>query len=90
MFVCVFCATLVKTTCTLSFLQVLSASEYDRRWTVSRVAGDLYRSEGLAGFARGMGARIVTMSVGSSISWFTYEVVKRQLGAAYEDEEERL
>lgn len=63
-------------------LQVLSAADHTRGWTVSRVLSDLYQKEGIKGFSRGMTARVGTMSVGSSISWCVYELVKRRLGAS--------
>lgn len=61
-------------------LQVLTAAERGQKRRSSwQVAGELWRAEGMKGFTRGAGARIATLSVGSSISWFCYEMVKRQL-----------
>jgi hypothetical protein len=62
-------------------LQVLSTAEGGRqRRTALSVARELYAAEGGAGFTRGMAARVATLSVGSTISWFVYEMVKRHLG----------
>jgi solute carrier family 25 citrate transporter 1 len=61
-------------------LQVLTAAEKgQKRRSAWQVAGELWRAEGVKGFTRGAGARIATLSVGSSTSWFCYEMVKRQL-----------
>jgi len=61
-------------------LQVLTAAEKgQKRRSAWQVAGELWSTEGVKGFTRGAGARITTLSVGSSISWFCYEMVKRQL-----------
>ncbi|KAK2078861.1 hypothetical protein QBZ16_003701 [Prototheca wickerhamii] len=60
-------------------LQVLSVTDPGKRYKAFPVAGYLLRKEGLGGFARGLGARVVTMAAGSSVSWFAYELVKRKL-----------
>ena len=61
-------------------LQVLTAAEKgQKRRSAWQVAGELWAAEGVKGFTRGAGARIATLSVGSSTSWFCYEMVKRQL-----------
>ena len=61
-------------------LQVLTAAEKgQKRRSAWQVAGELWHAEGMKGFTRGAGARIATLSVGSSTSWFCYEMVKRQL-----------
>jgi solute carrier family 25 citrate transporter 1 len=61
-------------------LQVLTAAEKgQKRRSAWQVAGELWAAEGMKGFTRGAGARIATLSVGSSTSWFCYEMVKRQL-----------
>jgi solute carrier family 25 citrate transporter 1 len=61
-------------------LQVLTAAEKGQKQRSAwQVAGELWSAEGVKGFTRGAGARITTLSVGSSISWFCYEMVKRQL-----------
>ena len=61
-------------------LQVLTAAEKGQRQRSAwQVAGELWRAEGVAGFTRGAGARIATLSIGSSMSWWCYEMVKRQL-----------
>jgi hypothetical protein len=63
-------------------LQVLTGNDLKgSRSGVRAVATMLYREEGLTGFTRGMAARVGTISVGSSISWFVYEMVKRTLAA---------
>ncbi len=56
--------------------QVLSSSA-----SSASITRQLFAAEGLRGFARGMGARVLTMSGGSTISWFVYEMVKKQLMA---------
>jgi hypothetical protein len=65
-------------------LQVLAAAE---RGSVRRgawqTAGELWRAEGVRGFTRGAGARVATLSLGSSLSWFSYEMVKRELERAF-------
>ena len=60
---------------------MLSATDYRRERSTLSVARDLLRSEGARGFTRGMAARVLTLSTGSSVSWFIYETVKRQLSA---------
>ena len=61
-------------------LQVLTAAERGQRersaWQTAR---ELFAAEGFSGFTRGLGPRVATLSVGSSMSWFCYEMVKRQL-----------
>ena len=61
-------------------LQVLSAAEHGRQRSAMQVASELWAQEGAAGFTRGMGARVATLSVGSSLSWCAFEMVKRHLG----------
>lgn len=58
---------------------MLSVTDPGKRYKAFPVAGYLLRKEGLGGFARGLGARVVTMAAGSSVSWFAYELVKRKL-----------
>jgi solute carrier family 25 citrate transporter 1 len=71
-------------------LQVLSAAEAGReRRTAVGVARELHLAEGAAGFGRGMAARVATLSVGSTVSWFVYEMVKRRLAADAEEERRR-
>lgn len=61
-------------------LQVLSAANVSgSQWTVAGVACDLWRKEGVRGFARGLLPRVLTLSIGSSTSWFVYEIVKKNL-----------
>ncbi|KAL6785383.1 hypothetical protein ACKKBF_B00040 [Auxenochlorella protothecoides x Auxenochlorella symbiontica] len=60
-------------------LQVLSAADPSVRRGAFQIAGQLLRQEGLRGFKRGLGPRVVTMAAGSSVSWFGYELVKRRL-----------
>lgn len=50
-----------------------------KRYKAFPVAGALLRKEGIRGFSRGLGARVMTMAMGSSVSWFAYELVKRKL-----------
>lgn len=64
-------------------LQVLSAAQPGRRRSAFQVAAVLWAQEGAAGFTRGLGARVATLSMGSAINWFGYEMVKRQLAAAF-------
>lgn len=65
-------------------LQVLTAAEKgQRKRSAWQVARELFASEGLSGFSRGLGPRVATLSLGSSMSWFCYEMVKRQLEAAF-------
>jgi solute carrier family 25 (mitochondrial citrate transporter), member 1 len=72
-------------------LQVLTAAEKgQKRRSAWQVAGELWHTEGLKGFTRGAGARIATLSVGSSTSWFCYEMVKRQLEMNFPWREEDL
>ena len=59
--------------------QVLSATDYRPERSTLSVARDLLAAEGPRGFARGMAARVLTLSTGSSVSWFMYETVKRKL-----------
>lgn len=61
-------------------LQVLTAAEKGQRSRSAwQTAVELFQREGMAGFSRGIGARVATLSVGSSASWFCYEMVKRQM-----------
>jgi len=60
-------------------LQVLSAAERGRQRSALEVARELWIQEGPSGFSRGLGARVATLSMGSSLSWFVYEMVKRNL-----------
>lgn len=63
-------------------LQVLSASGLETekaKLSVSQVARSLFQQEGLRGFTRGMSARVATVGFGSTVSWATYETVKREL-----------
>jgi hypothetical protein len=69
-------------------LQVLTASSQNssgndssnnNRLTARHVAKVLFQSEGLKGFTRGMIARVSTIGFGSTISWGTYELIKRKL-----------
>ena len=53
--------------------------QQQRQHTALRVARDLYAAEGVRGFARGMAARVLTISGGSAVSWFVYETTKRRL-----------
>ena len=62
-------------------LQVLGAAEPGRRRSALAVAAELRAAEGLKGFARGLGPRVATLSLGSSVSWCVYELAKRQLAA---------
>lgn len=63
-------------------LQVLTAAEHGHtRRTAMSVASELWAAEGVSGFVRGMSARVATLSMGSSVSWFVYEMVKRQLAS---------
>lgn len=62
-------------------LQVLSALDKGPNLSAGGVAADLWVAEGFKGFARGAAARVVTLSIGSSMSWFVYEMVKRQLSS---------
>ena len=59
-------------------LQVMSAitGKRQKAWDVTR---RLWETDGLAGFSKGLGARVMTMCVGTSISWFMYEMVKKEL-----------
>jgi len=59
-------------------LQVMSARSGNSQGAFT-VARELWETQGISGFARGLGARVVTMSVGTSISWFVYETVKKRL-----------
>lgn len=60
-------------------LQVLSTGAQGQRLSAWQVAAQLWRTEGLRGFRRGMAARVLTMASGSAVSWTTYETVKRSL-----------
>lgn len=57
-----------------------------------QVCRQLYAQEGAAGFARGLGARVATMSTGSAVTWLTYEGVKRWLArpAAQQPQQQQL
>lgn len=46
-----------------------------------QVAAELWQEEGPRGFSRGLFARVATLSMGTSLSWFVYEMAKRQLRA---------
>ena len=50
-------------------------------------AGDitrqLWNKHGLSGFSKGMTARVMTMCVGTSLSWFMYEMVKSNLNSRF-------
>lgn len=59
-------------------LQVLSARTGKAHHAYT-VAADLWRHHGISGFGKGLGARVATMSMGTSISWFVYEMVKGHL-----------
>jgi hypothetical protein len=59
-------------------LQVLSAITGQRQKAFD-VTRRLWESDGLAGFSKGLSARVMTMCVGTSISWFMYEMVKKNL-----------
>lgn len=43
------------------------------------VTKELWEGQGFQAFGRGLGARILTMSMGTSISWFVYEMTKSGL-----------
>lgn len=61
-------------------LQVLSASRSsESSKSAFEVANELWKLEGAHGFTRGLLPRVATLSVGSSVSWFVYEMVKRNL-----------
>jgi hypothetical protein len=59
-------------------LQVQS-SLTGKRQMASVIIRDLWQNHGLSGFSKGLGARVVTMCVGTSISWLTYESTKKKL-----------
>jgi solute carrier family 25 citrate transporter 1 len=68
-------------------LQVLTASSQNSngssdnssKLTARQVARTLFQSEGLKGFTRGMITRVSTIGFGSTVSWGTYELIKRKL-----------
>lgn len=63
-------------------LQVLSLlGNGQRQQNAFQVAGALWQEEGIRGFSRGLSARVATLSIGTSLSWFVYEMAKRQLGS---------
>lgn len=64
--------------CIKTNMQV-QASLTGKRQTASAVAGELWRSGGVRGFAKGLPARTVTMVVGTGMSWMTFEQVKKRL-----------
>jgi len=45
------------------------------------VTKELWEGQGFQAFGRGLGARVLTMSMGTSISWFVYEMTKNGLNA---------
>lgn len=59
-------------------LQVTSAITGKRQRALD-VTRRLWESDGIAGFSKGLSARVMTMGVGTSISWFMYEMVKKSL-----------
>jgi hypothetical protein len=66
-------------------LQVMTTAEHGRRrLSAVGVANDLWAAEGLGGFARGLLPRVGTLSMGSSLSWCVYELVKRQLSRQHD------
>lgn len=61
-------------------LQVISARSGSAPSSM-QVARELWATQGMAGFRRGMSARVMTMCVGTSFSWFMYEMVKSKLNS---------
>lgn len=61
-------------------LQVISARSGKAPSSIE-VVRELWGSQGLAGFRRGMSARVMTMCLGTSFSWFVYETVKKKLNS---------
>jgi hypothetical protein len=47
------------------------------------VTKELWEGQGFQAFGRGLGARILTMSMGTSISWFVYEMTKSGLNKGW-------
>jgi hypothetical protein len=63
-------------------LQVLSLVDNGKKQqTALQVAAELWHEEGPRGFSRGIFARVATLSMGTSLSWFVYEMSKRHLRA---------
>lgn len=61
-------------------LQVMSAITGKSQRAID-VTRHLWENDGFAGFSKGLGARVMTMCVGTSISWFMYEMVKKNLSS---------